>query len=197
MHPEYSLSPGRFATGCGFAGEKRFVAGQMHRLQRRPVGGQTVALGEQQHIARNDAARADLADSAVAPDARRGRGELPQRLQRFFRAVFLQKAHRRVHENDDDDGNGLCSLSHHHGDERRRRKDQDHDILELREEHRRHALRRLSPQPVFADLRQPVRGFGAGKSLLRIIHVRLSLRFFSSLCKIRKKYHRICNQIVF
>lgn len=154
MQPMYSLSPGCFAAGRLLAVRHGLVARYLHTGLQRAVRRYLIAGLEQQHVAGHHGTRADLQFPAAAAHARRGRRKLFQCFQRFFRAVFLQKAHGGVHQHDDYNGNGFRALAHQHRDERGRRQDQDHQVLELREEHGGHAGSLFPAQAVFAHFRK-------------------------------------------
>lgn len=155
---------GLLCGGKALAREHGLVARYLHTGLQRAVRRYLIAGLEQQHVAGHHGTRADLQFPAAAAHARRGRRKLFQCFQRFFRAVFLQKAHGGVHQHDDYNGNGFRALAHQHRDERGRRQDQDHQVLELREEHGGHAGSLFPAQAVFAHFRKAGFCLGFGQA---------------------------------
>ena len=155
---------GLLCGGKALAREHGLVARYLHTGLQRAVRRYLIAGLEKQHVAGHHGARADLQFPAAAAHARRGRRKLFQCFQRFFRAVFLQKAHGGVHQHDDYNGNGFRALAHQHRDERGRRQDQDHQVLELREEHGGHAGSLFPAQAVFAHFRKAGFCLGFGQA---------------------------------
>ena len=145
---------GLFLHGQALAGQHGLVAGHARPFAQAAVRRHLVPGLEQQHVAGHHAPGADLHLAAGAAHAGGGGAQFLQRLQRFFRAVFLQKAHDGVQQHDQDDGDGLGPLPHQDADERGRGQDEDHHILELREEHGGNAVLPFARQAVLPHLRQ-------------------------------------------
>ncbi len=84
---------------------------------------------------------------AVPDDRRQGGGHLLERLHRLFGAVFLGEPEHGVEHHDHDDGDGVRRFAEHAGEHGRSHQHDDHEVLELVEEHREH--RALAPLDQF------------------------------------------------
>ena len=104
----------------GGAGRGRRLAGQRRHvdldraLDQPRVGGDSLALGDREDVARNEPGGVDLVELAVAEHPRLRRQVAPQRLDRALGLPLLGESEAGVEDDHDDDGD------RHRGDPRHR-----------------------------------------------------------------------------
>jgi len=86
------------AHGHRLAGQQRFVDAQAGRFGEHHVGGHALAFGDQHQVAGHQIERGDSLHPAVADDARLGRGQIAQGIERPLASAFLVD-----HESDRDE----------------------------------------------------------------------------------------------
>ena len=117
-------------NGGGFAGQRRFIGGEIGALDEPQIGGNGIAGIQQHNVAGHQFLSRDQACVAVAADAGRTAAERAQRLDRSRRLQFGDKADQRVDGEHGDDGGaffqfaeregepgGACQQEHHRADE--------------------------------------------------------------------------------
>ena len=91
--------PGTFFGRQRFAGQQRFVHGQVVRGEQGRVGGHPVALGKQHQVAPHHLRAGDPRFGAIADDEGARAGEVAQRFERALGLALLD--HRDHHHHDD------------------------------------------------------------------------------------------------
>jgi len=105
---------GAFAYGYGFAGQQRFVHLQVLRLQQPAVGGDAVALGQQQQVAGHHFAGRDALNLTVTQHACLRLGQAAQRLQGRIGAAFLPESHAQHRQHEQRQGQAFDDVAQHH-----------------------------------------------------------------------------------
>ncbi len=158
------------AHAGALAGEGRLGHAHGDRLEHAGIGGQRVALLDQQQVARHQLGGHDLLLSPVAQHTGVGRGEGAQRGNRLLGAILLHKAEHAVEQHDREDGerlerHALIALDQP-GDERDRGGDEQQAgerVAELGEEAQPGGGRRNLGQLVAPVAGQALGDSGGGK----------------------------------
>ena len=124
-----------FVDGDRLPGERRLVHPQTRRLEEPEVGGHNAAGLEQDDIPRHQLGGQHGADVPAAKHRGVGRGHGLEGLHGALGPVLLDEADHRVEHDDGDDGDGVCGLADQPRNHRRDQQDEDHEILELVDEH--------------------------------------------------------------
>ena len=77
--------------GHGFAGQQRFIDGEIRRLVKLHVGRDAIAFGQQDDVAVDEFPAGDARFAAGAQHPRAGAGKIAQRLQRALGAALLDE----------------------------------------------------------------------------------------------------------
>ena len=148
-----------------FAGQGALIRTQPCRYREPQVGGHIIARLQQHHIAGNQVRCGHGDDRPFAAHLCVGRGQLLQRLQRFFGPVFLNHAQQSVEQyHQQDDARIHPFAQQHAGDQRRGQKHQHHYILKLRQIHLPEGPLLRLLQRVGAVLFQPRGSLGTGQA---------------------------------
>jgi len=102
--------------------------------------------------------------AAVPDDRRQGGGHPLERLHRFLGAVLLDEAEGGIENHDHDDSDGVRHLAKHARNHGGGEQHDDHEVLELVEEHREQRAPALGDQLVRAVRHETLCGLGGAQA---------------------------------
>ena len=141
----------RFGHRHRFAGEGRFIASQIGRLDDAQVGGHHVAGLDDHHVAGNELFGGEHRRPTVAPHQHRVGGEAAQRLHRTHRAQFGDKSDGCIDGEHGRDGDAFGILGQQKGEPGCRQQQIDDGRVELLEKDDQRVDGRMGAQQVGAE----------------------------------------------
>ena len=155
---------GHLLHGQRFAGERRFVDGEVHREPDADVGRYAVAGPQHDGVTRDEFPRRHLRLDTAPQRVRQWRRHLPQRFERTLGAVLLHEAEQDRKEHDDGDHHRFERVAHDPRHRRRGEQDQHQHVLELGHQRVPRRPRPGREQLVRAVLLQPPLCFRDGQA---------------------------------
>ena len=141
----------------GFAGQQRFVHGQL-ALHQQGVGRDPVAFVQHQQVAAHHVATGDARLRAVAEDQRARRREVAQGFQRALRLALLRQRDADHHEHKGQQQRGFGAVAQQQVDAAGHQQHQEHRLGEHAAHHVPQRARGAAGQQVGAVTGQPGRG---------------------------------------
>ena len=146
-------------------GQGAFIHPKAGRNRQPQVGGHIIARLQKHHVAHDQLRRGHGHNRPAAPHPGPGRGELFERLQRFFRPVFLNDAQKRVEQDHQQNDARVHPFAQQHaGHQGGRQENQHHHVFKLRQIHLPDGLFFSLPQRVGTVLLQPPGGLVGGET---------------------------------
>lgn len=155
------------------AGQRRLVHTQPGSLGQAQVCRHKIARLQRHHVAGHQVRGVGFTPVAAAQHLRPRAGQALQRGQGQVGTIFLDEADHRIEHDDDQDDDAVGDIPEQTGDDRRGDQDEDHEVLELAEEHgERPACAPFGqdvgamPEQTFAGLRLGQAQFGTNLQML-------------------------------
>ena len=92
--------PDHFSDGDGFAGQQRLIGGQVIRLDHDRIGGNSITLGQNDQVIRDDVPARDTDSLSITDHERARAGKITQGFQRPLGLPFLVKRDSQNNENE-------------------------------------------------------------------------------------------------
>ena len=122
---------GDLGDGLRFTGQGRLVDAQRGRLHETQVGGDDVALLEEEDVARHDIPGGHELRLVVPDDARLRAGHALERIHGLLGPVLLDEADDAVEDDDGQDDGRVLGVADERGDHRCHQEHHDHGAREL------------------------------------------------------------------